>query len=50
MVTLKKNQKIARGQRADGLELANPHRFRVRSLPAAGAILRAEDMAEQMTL
>ena len=50
VVTLKKNQKIARVQRADGLELANPHRFRVRSLPAAGAILRAEDMAEQMTL
>ena len=41
VVTLKKNQQIARVQRADGLELANPHRFRVRSLPAAGAILRA---------
>ena len=50
VVTLKKNQKIARVEHADGLELANPHRFRVRTLPAAGAILRPEDMAEQMSL
>ena len=50
VVTLKKNQRITRVERADGLELANPHRFRVRTLPAAGAILRAEDTAEQMTL
>ena len=32
------------------LELANPHRYRVRTLPAAGALLREEDTAEQMTL
>ena len=50
VVTLKKNQRITRVERADGLELANPHRFRVRTLPAAGAILRPEDTAEQMTL
>ena len=50
VVTLKKNQQIARVQIADGLEFANPHRFRVRSLPAAGALLRPEDTAEQLTL
>ena len=35
---------------ADTLELANPHRYRVRSLPATGALVRAEDEGEQMTL
>ena len=30
--------------------LTNPHRFRVRSLPAAGALLRPEDTAEQLSL
>ena len=50
VVTLKKNQQIAKVQLAAGLELVNPHRFRVRSLPAAGALLRPEDTAEQLTL
>ena len=35
---------------ADGLELGEAHRYRVRTLPAAGAILRADDSAEQLTL
>ena len=48
--TLKKNQKIARVEIADTLELNNAHRFRVRTLPAAGAILHTEDLAEQMTM
>ena len=50
VVTLKKNQRIAKVQPAEGLELTNPHRFRVRSLPAAGALLRQEDTAEQLSL
>ena len=50
VVTLKKNQKIARVEIADTLELNNAHRFRVRTLPAAGAILHTEDLAEQMTM
>ncbi len=50
VVNLKKNQRISKVQVADGLELANPHRFRVRSLPAAGALLRQEDTSEQLTL
>ena len=33
-----------------GLELGEAHRYRVRTLPAAGAILRADDSAEQLTL
>ena len=50
VVTLKKNQTIASVVPADTLELANPHRYRVRSLPATGALLRAEDEGEQMSL
>ena len=50
VVTLKKNQTIASVVSADTLELANPHRYRVRSLPATGALIRAEDEGEQMSL
>ena len=35
---------------AAGLELKDPHRYRVRTLPAAGALLRQEDTTEQMSL
>ncbi len=37
-------------RRAAGLELADAHRYRVRTLPAMGALVRAEDTAEQMQL
>ena len=50
VITLKKNQTIESVKPAAEAELANPHRYRVRSLPAAGALLREEDTAEQMTL
>ena len=50
VVTLKKNQTIVSVVPADTLELANPHRYRVRSLPATGALIRAEDEGEQLTM
>ena len=50
VVTLKKNAEIDRVQPAAGLELAEPHRYRVRTLPAAGAILRQIETAEQLSL
>ena len=50
VVTLKKNQTITDVRPADQLELANPHRYRVRTLPAAGALLRSEDLVEQTSL
>ena len=50
VVTLKKNQTIASVVPAETLELANPHRYRVRSLPATGTLIRAEDEGEQMSL
>lgn len=49
VISLKKNQHILSAQPAAQLELANPHRYRVRTLPAAGALLREEDLAEQLT-
>ena len=50
VVSLKKNARIQRVRPAEGLELADPHRYRVRTLPAAGAILKETDTLEQMTL
>ena len=50
VVTLKKNQTITSVVPADALELADPHRYRVRTLPATGALIRAEDKGEQMSL
>ena len=50
VVTLKKNQTITSVVPADTLELADPHRYRVRTLPATGALIRAEDKVEQMSL
>lgn len=47
VVTLKKNQNITSAVPAESLALANPYRYRVRSLPAAGALLRPEDEGEQ---
>ena len=48
--SLKKNARIAKVRLAAGLELKDPHRYRVRTLPAAGALLRQEDTTEQMSL
>ena len=50
VITLKKNQTITSVRPAEEMELANPHRYRVRTLPAAGALLRQEDLAQQLTL
>ena len=50
VVALKKNAKIARVTLAEGLELNDAPRYRVRTLPAAGALLRQEDTTEQMSL
>ena len=49
-MALKKNAKIARVTLAEGLELNDAPRYRVRTLPAAGALLRQEDTTEQMSL
>ena len=51
VMTLKKNKVVERAVYLENSSLQNPSRYRVRSLPAAGAILRPEDAQEpQMTL
>ncbi|MFI3169430.1 MAG: DNA topoisomerase (ATP-hydrolyzing) subunit A [Faecalibacterium sp.] len=50
VVTLKKNQKIESVKPLAELECNNPHRYRVRTLPATGALLRDEDIGEQLSL
>ncbi len=50
VVTLKRNHRIVSVRPAEGMELADPHRYRVRTLPAMGAVLKAEDTAEQTSL
>ena len=50
VITLKKNQSIQWIRPAAELELTNPSRYRVKSLPAAGALVREEDQQEQLHL
>lgn len=49
-MTLKKNAGISRLTLAEGLELNDAPRYRVRTLPAAGATLKEDDRIEQLTL
>ncbi len=50
IVTLKKGQSIANVKPLAEMECSNPHRYRVRTLPATGALLRDEDIGEQLSL
>ncbi len=50
VMTLKKGQRVEKAVLASTLTLANPHRYRTRNLPAAGATLKEEDVVEQLTL
>ena len=50
VVTLKKNVRIESVKKLENIELADVHRYKVRTLPAMGAILRAEDVVQQLTL
>lgn len=49
-ITLKKGQRITKVETGDKLSLKEPHRYRVRSLPAVGALFREADLAEQISL
>ena len=48
-ITLKKNIKVEVIKKLEDLQIEDVHRYRVRNLPAMGAILKAEDIAEQIT-
>jgi len=50
VMTLKKAQKLASAVPFEEMTLANPHRFRTKTLPSAGAIPKESDYGEQLTL
>ena len=50
VMTQKKNCYVAQVRPYWEGELANPHRYRTKGLPAAGMLPREEDLGEQMTL
>lgn len=49
VVTLKKGQRISSVSLVENVELKEPHRYRIRTLPAVGAVLRGDD-GEQISL
>ena len=50
VMTLKKGQRVIKARVYRDGEFAKPHRYKSKNLPAAGALLSAEDEAEQITL
>lgn len=50
VMTLKKGHRVAAVRAYKDGEFAKPARYRTRTLPAAGALLSAEDAGEQLTL
>lgn len=50
VMTLKRGQKLMRVRDYREGEFAKPHRYRTKNLPAAGALLSAEDEGEQLAL
>jgi len=50
VMTLRKNLTLRSVSPFTDDALANPHRFRTKSLPAAGSFPREEDKGEQLTL
>ena len=47
---LRADERAGGRQAADAVAVGVGHRYRVRSLPATGALIRAEDEGEQMSL
>ena len=47
VMTLKKNQQVLRAALAEGSGIENPARYRTRTLPAAGALLKEEDSPDK---
>ena len=50
VMTQKKNCRLEKVALYTEGDLANPHRYRTKTLPAAGALPREEDFGEQMSL
>ena len=47
VMTLKARRTLVRAERLEGTGIKNTARYRVRSLPAAGAVLKMDDREEQ---
>jgi DNA gyrase subunit A len=50
VMTLKKNARLESVERLTESTFKNPHRYRSKSIPVAGALLRQEDVGEQLSL
>ena len=50
VMTVKKNHFVVSAEPFDPEKLANAHRFRAKTLPSTGAIVREEDEGEQLTI
>lgn len=50
VMTLKKNAFVESAVVFEESMLANPHRYRTKNIPAAGALPKAEDIGQQLTL
>ena len=48
-ISLKKNHKIDRVTDFVAEKYSDPHRYKTKSLPATGAILKTEDVGEQIS-
>ena len=50
VMTLKKNGFVEKVEPLTESSFVSPHRYRTKTLPAAGAVIREEDLGEQLTL
>lgn len=50
VMTLKRNNYVESVEVYEEGMLSNPHRYRTKNIPAVGAVVKAEDIGEQMTL
>ncbi|MDD6033875.1 MAG: DNA topoisomerase (ATP-hydrolyzing) subunit A [Oscillospiraceae bacterium] len=50
VMTLKKNGRVESVTPLTETTFVNPHRYRTKTIPAAGALLRQEDLGEQLSL
>ena len=50
VMTLKKNGFVEKVEPLTETTFVSPHRYRTKTLPAAGAAVREEDLGEQLTL
>ena len=50
VMTLKKNARLEKVEVLTETTFKNPHRYRAKTIPVAGSLLRQEDVGEQLSL